>query len=98
AINASLAVGYGSDYRGAAECKTVLHAVPTDANTMRTLLDRANQLGTKELSMPQRTQVDSAVQNQASSVFEKMVGYAPATVKDSATASATAATGSENRG
>ena len=55
AINASLAVGYGSDYRGAAECKTVLHAVPTDANTMRTLLDRANQLGTKELSMPQRT-------------------------------------------
>ena len=91
AINASLAVGYGSDYRGAAECKTVLHAVPTDANTMRTLLDRANQLGTKELSMPQRTQVDSAVQNQASSVFEKMVGYAPATVKDSATASATAA-------
>lgn len=98
AINASLAVGYGSDYRGAAECKTVLHAVPTDANTMRTLLDRANQLGTKELSMPQRTQVDSAVQNQASSVFEKMVGYAPATVKDSATASAAAATGSENRG
>ena len=98
AINASLAVGYGSDYRGAAECKTVLHAVPTDANTMRTLLDRANQVGAKELSMPQRTQVDSAVTNQASSVFEKMVGFAPATVKDSGTATSSASTTSENKG
>lgn len=98
AINASLAVGYGSDYRGAAECKTVLHAVPTDANTMRTLLDRANQVGAKELSMPQRTQVDSAVTNQASSVFEKMVGFAPATVKDSGTATSSATTTSENKG
>ncbi len=96
AINASLAIGYGSDYRGAAECKTVLHAVPTDANTLRTLLDRANQLGTKELSMPQRHQADAAVQSQASTVFEKMVGYTPASVKDSAataTSTVTSATG-----
>ncbi len=92
AINASLAIGYGSDYRGAAECKTVLHAVPTDANTMRTLLDRANQLGTKDLSMPQRHQTDAAVQTQASSVFEKMVGYTPASVKGSgSTATSTVA-------
>ena len=43
AINAAVSIGYGTDYRGAAECRTVLHAVPADQTTLRTLLDRARE-------------------------------------------------------
>ena len=57
AINAALSIGYGSDYRGAAECKTILQAVPADQATLRLLLDRAKDLSAKDLSMPERSKV-----------------------------------------
>lgn len=79
AINASLSIGYGTDYRGAAECRTVLHAVPTDPTTLRTLLDRAKELAGKDQVLPERSKVDTAVQNQANSIFERIVGAKPAT-------------------
>jgi hypothetical protein len=80
AVNASLSVGYSYDYRAAAECKTVLHAVPTDPATLRTLLDRAKEIHQKELTLPERSDVDKAVQLQAEKVFEKLVGAKPAPV------------------
>jgi hypothetical protein len=82
AINAAFSVGFGSDYRGAAECKTVLHAVPVDANTLRTMLDRAKDLGQKDLSLPERSAVDKQLHAQSERLFERMVGCKPAGISD----------------
>lgn len=82
AINAALSIGYGTDYRGAAECKTVLQAVPADQATLRALLDRAKELSAKDLSMPERSKVDSAVLAQTGKIYERIVGCAPASVKE----------------
>ncbi len=89
AVNASLAIGYGSDYRGAAECHTTLHAMPADPTTMRTLLDRATALASQTPSLPDRSKVDTAIQNQAGSIFEKMVGTKPQPIASSGTAAST---------
>ena len=82
AINAALSIGYGSDYRGAAECKTILQAVPADQATLRLLLDRAKDLSAKDLSMPERSKVDSAVLAQTGKIYERIVGCPPATVSE----------------
>lgn len=82
AINAALSIGYGSDYRGAAECKTVLQAVPADQATLRTLLDRAKELSANSLSMPERSKVDSAVLLQTGRIYERIVGSPPAQVTE----------------
>lgn len=79
AINAAVSIGYGTDYRGAAECRTVLHAVPADQTTLRTLLDRAKELAGKDAALPERSKVDMAVQEQAGSIFERIVGAKPVT-------------------
>lgn len=80
AVNASLAIGYGSDYRGAAEVKTVLQAVPPDPTTLRTMLDRAKELHAASLTLPERTAVDKKVEERAGSIFEKLVGFKGAPV------------------
>ena len=82
AINAALSIGYGSDYRGAAECKTILQAVPADQATLRLLLDRAKDLSAKDLSMPERSKVDSAVLAQTGKIYERIVGRPPAAVSE----------------
>jgi len=82
AINAALSIGYGSDYRGAAECKTILQAVPADQATLRLLLDRAKDLSAKDLSMPERSKVDSAVLAQTGKIYERIVGCPPAAVSE----------------
>lgn len=83
AVNAALSIGYGSDYRGAAECKTVLHAIPADQATLRTLLDRAKDLSANSLSMPERSKVDSAVLLQTGRIYERITGALPAQVTES---------------
>jgi hypothetical protein len=89
AVNASLSVGYGYDYRAAAECKTVLQAVPIDATTMRTLVDRAKEISANDKStLPKTTNVEQGVQDQTGKIFERLVGAKPA---DIATADTTAA-------
>ena len=79
AINASVSIGYGSDYRGAAECRTVLHAIPADQAMLRTLLDRAKDLSASSQPLPERSKVDTEVQAQSGRIFERMVGCKPAT-------------------
>ncbi len=81
AVNAALSVGYGYDYRAAAECQTVLHAVPMDPTTLRQLLDRAKEI-TTTLTLPERTTVDTAVKDQANKVFEKLVGAKPPAIEE----------------
>lgn len=81
AVNAGLSIGFGYDYRAAAECHTVIHAIPADSTAMQTLLSRAKELNDKALELPERSTVDSKVLDQAATIFEKMVGAAPAKVK-----------------
>lgn len=83
AVNASLSIGYGSDYRGAAECRTVLQAIPSDPATLRLLLDRAKDLSNKELTLPERSKADSEILLQSSRIYERMVGPAPARITES---------------
>lgn len=89
AVNASLAIGYGSDYRGAAEVRTVLQAVPPDPTTLRTMLDRARELSAKELTLPDRSSVDKQVEASAGSLFQKLVGFQGAPVGTSSNTSST---------
>ena len=99
AINAAVSIGYGTDYRGAAECRTVLHAMPADQTMLRTLLDRAGALSVQGPAPTDRSAVDGAVTNQANNIFERLTGVkaaAPpasnaAPVNNSASGTATSA-------
>jgi hypothetical protein len=84
AINASVSIGYGTDYRGAAECRTVLQAIPPDQATLRALLDRAKELSAKDLSMPERSKVDSEVVAQSGRIYQRMVGCPPTQITETA--------------
>lgn len=84
AVNAALSIGYGSDYRGAAECRTVLQAIPSDPATLRLLLDRARELPSQELTLPARSKADSEILSQSSRIYQRMVGTAPAQITESA--------------
>ncbi|MFO0593454.1 MAG: hypothetical protein U0441_38285 [Polyangiaceae bacterium] len=77
AVNASLAVAYGYDYRAAAECRTVLHAVLPDRAAMLALLARAGELTKDELKLPARTEIDRQVEKSAQDVFNRMFGTTP---------------------
>jgi hypothetical protein len=50
-VNAALTVGYGYDFRGAAEVRTVLHAAPPGAD-LNKLTERAAKLGEAGLTLP----------------------------------------------
>ena len=52
ALNAAIIVGYGYDYRAAAEVRTVLHAIPAETDTFKTLLARAKELSDDVLTLP----------------------------------------------
>lgn len=82
AVNASLAVGFKYDYRAAAECRTVLHAVPANPAAMATLLARATELAGKDLTLPPRPDLDKDVEKAAGDVFERLFGTKPAEIKD----------------
>jgi len=87
AINASVSIGYGTDYRGAAECRTVLQAIPPDQATLRLLLDRAKELSAKDLSMPERSKVDSEVVAQSGRIYQRMIGSPPSQITETSSAS-----------
>jgi hypothetical protein len=68
AVNAALTVGYAYDYQAAAECTTVIHAVPTDDKVMTALLDRAKAVGDKLPELPERSSVDAKLLEQLQSL------------------------------
>ncbi len=80
AVNASMSVGFGYDYRAAAECKTVLHAVPPGADIFQALLARASELNNKELKLPEDAQLDKDIRDQSERLFQRMTGFLPAPV------------------
>lgn len=81
-INAAFSIGYGYDYRAAAECRTVIHAIPADNTVFQPLLERAKELNERALTLPAQSQVDRAIIDQAATTFEKALGVKPAKVEE----------------
>jgi len=79
AVNAALTVGYAYDYQAAAECTTVIHAVPTDDKVMTALLARAKEVGDKLPALPQRSAVDGELLKQLQSLSIALAPAKPAT-------------------
>jgi hypothetical protein len=73
-VNATLTAAFGLDYRAAAECKTVIHAVPISATVMNTLLTRAATLNDKALTLPDLPEIDQKLFDQADRILGKMTG------------------------
>lgn len=77
AINAAFTIGYGYDYRAAAECRTVIHAIPADKTVFDPLMNRAATINDKVLDLPDRTEVDQQIVEKSYSIFEKLIGFKP---------------------
>jgi len=73
-LNAAFTIGYSYDYRAAAECKTVIHAIPADPGTFVKLLERAAVINDKALTLPERSAVDENIIETTTRIFEKMIG------------------------
>lgn len=74
AVNASMTVGFGYDYRAAAEVKTVLHAIPASKEVMTELLTRAETLSDKVLTLPEGAAIDQELVNKSHDILGKLVG------------------------
>lgn len=72
ALNAAMTIGYGYDYRAAAEVKTVLHAESADKTTFKTLLDQAGKFSEKALELPAGATVDQDIVDKAHALAEKL--------------------------
>ena len=84
-LNAAFTIGYSYDYRAAAECRTVIHAIPADQTTFQKLLDRSKELNDRTLELPAKAQIDQAIWDQSTKMLEKLTGVkAPATVQPAA--------------
>lgn len=62
-INAGVSLGYGRDYRAAARVTTTLHAIPADNTLTDKFLGQADKRRADGVTLPPRTQVDTAVNN-----------------------------------
>jgi len=74
ALNASVTVGFGYDYRAAAHVKSVLHAIPADQAAFKSLLSRAKELDAQTLALPPGAAVDSEIVSSAVKLTSTMVG------------------------
>ena len=72
ALNAAMTVGYGYDYRAAAEVKTVIHAESADKTTFKALLDQAGKFSDKALELPEGAAVDQDIVAKAHTLAEKL--------------------------
>lgn len=69
AINAALSVGFSRDYRGAAECKTVLHAIPTDTAALEKVIKAAKE-HPNALTLPALSKPNTDLMNHAKSLVD----------------------------
>ncbi len=76
-LNAAMTEGFSSNYRAAAEIKTVLQAVPFDPAQVATLIANANSLNDKVLDMPDPSAVDKAFMEKSAEIFERTTGAKP---------------------
>lgn len=71
-LNAAMTEGFSSNYRAAAEVKTVLHAVPFDPAQVAVLIANANALNDKDLTLPEGAEVDNAYMTKSAEILEKV--------------------------
>jgi hypothetical protein len=81
-LSAAFTIGYSYDYRGAAECRTVIHAYPADQATFNSLLGRAEKLSESALTLPPRSTVDQTLFDKNSAVLDKLTGMKALAPKD----------------
>lgn len=74
ALNAAMTVGYGYDYRAAAEVKTIIHAEPADKTTFKALLGQADKFSDKALELPAGAQVDKDIIEKTYAIANKLTG------------------------
>ena len=62
-VNSAFALGYSSDYRAAAECRTQIHAVlpAITRNYSTLLLERAKTLDANSVKLPDRSALDTSI-------------------------------------
>lgn len=77
-VSASLAAAFRMDYRGAAELRTVLHALPAGAAVFKELLGRAEQLSARDVELPPRSELDQKIVDVATDLSRRLKGPAPA--------------------
>lgn len=73
-VNAGMTLGFGYDYRGAAELTTVIHASAPGFDLANTLLERAKDIKGKALELPKLAETDKAQIDAAARIFEKLTG------------------------
>ena len=76
-LNAAMTEGFSSNYRAAAEVKTVLQAVPFDPAQVAALIANASALNNKVLDMPAQSAVDKAFMDKSAEIFENVTGAKP---------------------
>ncbi|HZD30071.1 MAG TPA: hypothetical protein VE779_00265 [Candidatus Angelobacter sp.] len=79
ALSAAFTVGFSYDYRAAAECHTVIHAVPASETTLNSLLSRAATIDDKSMTLPSPSTVDTQIYSQQQTLIEKLTGVKVAT-------------------
>ena len=78
-LSAAFTVGFSFDYRAAAECKTVIHAVPASENAFNALLARAAVVDDKAMTLSNPSPVDQQIYTQQQTLMEKLTGVKVAT-------------------
>jgi hypothetical protein len=77
-LSAAVTEGFSSNYRAAAEVKTVVQAVPFDPAHLASLIANAATINSNALNLPEQTEVDRAYMRKSAEIFEKVRGTAPA--------------------
>ncbi len=77
AVNIAASAGYARDYRAAAECRTIINAIPADSTAFTTLLNNATAFRGQALDLPPQAQVDDAIIEQTRTTFSKLMGAEP---------------------
>jgi hypothetical protein len=82
AVNGSFALGYASEYQAAAECKTVLDAIPPDRDPalVQQVSERAATANAEKLTLPARAEVDQQIVAKSRDIVGKLLGFTPAEV------------------
>lgn len=73
-VTAAMTVGFGYDYRAAAEVKTVLHAVDATEQTRAVLLGRAATINDKMLTLSDKKKLDTAIIDGSHKVIANLLG------------------------
>ena len=73
-INAGISVGFARDYRAAARIKTILSAIPADQSITQSLFERADKLIDSGVTLPARSEVSTAINNNLRDILEMTGG------------------------